>query len=157
MTSTATRRTRAETAAAAAAPRSRRSRLRVSRRALFCERLNVVQVMSVGDMDNVEGDSNIMKEIMTRGPVRCAMQQHVHRRPPLTCAPSAAASMPSPWSRGMAKASSPATRRRSLPPQRCPRRGDGCCRASTTSFPSLAGVSWMEPSTRLLPRPAACA
>jgi hypothetical protein len=33
--------------------------------------LKGTKVMSVGEMDNVEGDDSIMKEIMSRGPVRC--------------------------------------------------------------------------------------
>jgi hypothetical protein len=36
-----------------------------------CVAVKNFKVMSVGEMDSVEGDSDIMKEIMTRGPVRC--------------------------------------------------------------------------------------
>lgn len=35
-----------------------------------CVAVKNYNVMSVGEMDNVDGDNDIMKEIMTRGPVR---------------------------------------------------------------------------------------
>ncbi len=35
-----------------------------------CVAVKSYNVMSVGEMDNVDGDDDIMKEIMTRGPVR---------------------------------------------------------------------------------------
>ena len=43
-----------------------------------CVAVKNFKVMSVGEMDSVEGDSDIMKEIMTRGPVRCGVFFEMH-------------------------------------------------------------------------------
>ena len=37
-----------------------------------CVAVKSYNTMTVGEMDNVDGDDDIMKEIMTRGPVRCS-------------------------------------------------------------------------------------